>query len=80
MSAMYTARGLIQFAEKQFKRADLYYGHGTDNAADEAFYLVMAVAGLEFDCQEEKLDDLLADETVIKIKELVDILLDRTFS
>ncbi len=71
MSATFTVRELIHFAEQQFDKADLYYGHGTDNAADEAFYLVMTVAGLEFDCDEEKLDEPLSENTVARIKDLI---------
>ena len=73
MSEASTARELIQFAEQQFKQADLFYGHGTTSAEDEAFYLIMTVAGLEFDCEETKLDERLPEETINKIKELIDI-------
>jgi len=67
-----SVRELIQRTEKQFNQADLYYGHGTDNALDEAFYLVMIAAGLEFDCNEEALDKPLQDNVTEHIESLVE--------
>lgn len=67
-----TPRDLIQRTVKQFSETELFYGHGTDNALDEAFYLVMVAAGLEFDCGDEKLDKPLQQETLTYIEKLID--------
>jgi ribosomal protein L3 glutamine methyltransferase len=67
-----SVRELIQRTEKQFSEADLYYGHGTDNALDEAFYLVMVAAGLDFDCSEEQLDKPLSPDVLSHIENLIE--------
>lgn len=67
-----TPRELIQTTEQLFQKAELHYGHGTDNALDEAFYLVMTAAGLEFDCDEEKLDQSIQADVLNNIEQLID--------
>ena len=44
-----TLRELIEKTERRFKAARLHYGHGTDNAHDEAAFLVLRASGLPFD-------------------------------
>lgn len=39
----------VAYAAEQFDGAELFYGHGTDNAWDEAVYLIFSVLGLPFD-------------------------------
>ncbi|MBL1141263.1 MAG: 50S ribosomal protein L3 N(5)-glutamine methyltransferase [Proteobacteria bacterium] len=72
MTKSISVRDLIQRTEKQFSEAELFYGHGTDNALDEAFYLVMVAAGLEFDCSDEALDTPLKREILMHIESLID--------
>ena len=49
----------IQTIETQFLDANLFYGHGTDNAWDEAFYLVATILNLPVD-----IDDSYADRDI----------------
>jgi len=44
-----TLQELIGKTEKRFKAARLHYGHGTENARDEAAFLVLRGLGLPFD-------------------------------
>lgn len=66
-----TPRTLVEFAENCFQASDIYYGHGTDNPADEAFYLVMTTLQLDFDCDEAVLDQALPADIVDNVKALL---------
>lgn len=66
-----TPRQLINWVSAQFDVADLYFGHGTDNAYDEAAFLVLRSLGFPFDATDQMLDQPLRAEQKEQIVSLV---------
>jgi ribosomal protein L3 glutamine methyltransferase len=64
-----TLADLIEKTEKQFKAARLHYGHGTDNAHDEAVFLVLRALRLPF--EDAPLEKELAPKAVKQIASLI---------
>jgi len=58
-------------AERRFKRARLHYGHGTDNARDEAVFLVFHALDLPFDVDDEALDRALDAAAAAQVEALI---------
>ena len=65
-----TLRDLIYFGAASFEHAALYFGHGTDNALDEAAYLAYFSLELEPDFSDETLGTLLSDADISKANTL----------
>lgn len=55
-SELFTIRDWIRFAVSEFEASDIFYGHGTDNAYDEAVWLVMSALNLPMDTLNNFLD------------------------
>ncbi len=66
-----TPRLWVDVASSQLDDANLYFGHGTDNAHDEAVWLVFSALGLDFNCAEEQLDESLGESQIRLIEELL---------
>lgn len=68
---MPTALELIDAATVRLQSAELYYGHGTDNAADDALFLVLHGLGLDYDCREERLHQQCAASDIAAVDALI---------
>ena len=67
-----TPRDLLRFAVSRFNEAELFFGHGTANALDEAAYLILHTLHLPLDTLEPFLDAKLLPyevETVLQLLE-----------
>jgi len=51
-----TVRDILRFAVSRFNDAELFFGHGSDNAHDEAAYLILHTLNLPLDTLEPYLD------------------------
>lgn len=57
-----TLRDLLRFAVSRFNESELFFGHGTDNAWDEAAYLLLHTLKLPLDRLEPFLDARLTSD------------------
>jgi ribosomal protein L3 glutamine methyltransferase len=71
-SALRTVRDLLRFAVTGFNRAGLAFGHGTDNAYDEAAYLVLHTLHLPLDRLEPFLDAVLLPDELEAVLRVID--------
>lgn len=67
-----TVAQLISFAAERFAIAELWFGHGTDNAVDEAAELVFFAAGLRHDQADEVYGQRLQPKQQAKALELIE--------
>lgn len=66
-----TPRSLVHEAARRLEEAGVHFGHGTDNALDEAVVLVFHVLGLPFEVPEEALDQPVAGADAGRVEELL---------
>lgn len=58
-SYLKTVRDMVRFANTQFNFAHLHFGHGSDNAYDEAVYLILHTLNLPLDTLDPYMDAVL---------------------
>ncbi|BCL74378.1 50S ribosomal protein L3 glutamine methyltransferase [Jeongeupia sp. HS-3] len=66
-----TVRDCLRFAVSRFNDAELSYGHGTDNAFDEAAYLLLATLKLPIDKLDPFLEARLLPSEVDRVIEVI---------
>ncbi|TLD43929.1 MAG: 50S ribosomal protein L3 glutamine methyltransferase [Accumulibacter sp.] len=69
---LFTLRDLLRFAVSRFNEAKLFFGHGSDNAWDEAAYLLLHHLHLPLDRLEPFLDARLTSEERVGALRLID--------
>lgn len=66
-----TVRQLIDWGAEQFEQHGLSFGHGTDNALDEAASLVLHALGIGYDQPDSILDAIPADDGRVRALKLL---------
>ncbi len=72
LEELITLRDLMRWAVSQFNSADLFYGHGVDNAWDEAVALIMPTLNLPPDIDRSVLDARLTKSERQEILTLIE--------
>lgn len=72
VSELHTIRDWLRFAVSQFEASDIFFGHGTDNAYDEAVWLIMSALHLPHDTLNNFLDARLTTVERQKLAGFID--------
>lgn len=68
----FTIRDLLRFAVSRFNEADLFFGHGSSNAFDEAAYLILHTLHLPLDQLNPFLDARLPPNEIDAVLKIID--------
>ena len=69
---LFTIRDWVRFAVSRFEASDIFFGHGTDNAYDEAVWLIMSSLHLPHDTLNNFLDARLTIAERLQLAEFID--------
>lgn len=71
-SELFTIRDWIRYAVSKFEASDVFYGHGTDNAYDEAVWLIMSGLHLPMDTLNNFLDSRITSDERPKLSNFIE--------
>ena len=69
--SLYTVRDYLRFAVSRFNQANLFFGHGSNNAHDEAAYLVLHTLHLPLDRLDPFLEARLTDSERTEVLNII---------
>lgn len=71
VNQLHSLRDYIRYAMSQFGRHHVYFGHGTDNAWDEATQLVLAAVNLPWNANPAVLDGRLTHDEKLNVLDFI---------
>lgn len=69
---LHTIRDILRFAVSQFNQAELFFGHGSTNAYDEAAYLILHTLHLPLDQLAPFIDARLTDDELLQVLHIIE--------
>jgi len=67
-----TPRDLLRYAITRFNQAGIFFGHGSDNAFDEAAFLILHTLSLPLDRLDPFLDARLLPDEIVRVLDLIE--------
>jgi ribosomal protein L3 glutamine methyltransferase len=71
-ASLQTLRDCLRFAVSRFNEAELFFGHGSENAYDEAAYLILHTLNLPLDRLEPFLDAKLTHSEIYDVLDVIE--------
>ena len=69
---LFTVRDWLRFTVSRFEEAGIFFGHGTDNAYDEAVWLIMRALHLPLDTLDNSLDAAITENERKHLEHLIE--------